>query len=379
MNYKLNLCFITLLLLLAVNIPYAEAPDTLWSMKYPSLSEAYSVGQTSDNGYILTGYETGRTPALCGIFLLRVGPNGDTIWIRDLKGAVGYSAQETSDGGFIIIGTSRLSRQRSVDVFIIKVDSLGTLEWSRNVGGEKQEEGRSIQQTSDSGYIATGWTSSYGSGEIDVYLVRLNHKGDELWTRRIGGDKDDRGYSVKQTYDGGFVVAGETESYAEYETDIFLFKVDSNGEPKWGRTYGGRVDDCCAYSVQQTSDSGFIVVGEVETLGEKGVSAYILRTDMNGDTVWTLRYGNVKTARSVQETQEGGFVIAGAIFRGIYLMKISSDGQILWVKKHMKEWENFTCNSLQQTTDKGFIVCGSVSETGYIANQDIYLLKFSPE
>lgn len=138
---------------------------------------------------------------------------------------VGWSVQQTSDGGYIIIGETESLGAGQKDVYFIKTDSHGNTIWTRTYGGEDGDSGHSIQQTSDEGYIIVGSTYSYGSGSIDVYLIKTDENGDTLWTKTCGGADWDFGFSVQLTSDGGYIVVGKTISFGAGSFDVYLLKI----------------------------------------------------------------------------------------------------------------------------------------------------------
>ncbi len=143
-------------------------------------------------------------------------------------------------------------------------------EWSSTFGGSDEDFGQSVRETSDGGYIITGSTMSFGVGRTDVYLVKVDSQGSEEWSRTFGGAYDDRGWAVQETSDGGYLIAGETNSSGAGGTDVYLVKVDSQGSEEWSRTFGGSEDDV-GYSVRETSDGGFILAGFTYSSGAGGI------------------------------------------------------------------------------------------------------------
>jgi hypothetical protein len=135
----------------------------------------------------------------------------------------------TLDGGFIITGITNSVGAGGYDVYLVKTDSLGDTLWSRTYGGTGDDEGMSVKQTLDGGYIIVGWTNSFGAGDYDIYLIRTDSLGDTLWTRTYGGVFNDGGYSVQQTTDGGYIIAGYTNSFGAGGFDVYLIKTDANG------------------------------------------------------------------------------------------------------------------------------------------------------
>ncbi|MDP7000223.1 MAG: hypothetical protein QF569_29625, partial [Candidatus Poribacteria bacterium] len=174
-------------------------------------------------------------------------------------------------------------------------------------GGSENDYGYSVQQTSDDGYIITGETYSYGNGEADVWLIRTDANGDTLWTQTYGGSESDIGNSVQQTSDGGYIIAGETYSYGNGAADVWLIKTDADGDTLWTQTFGGTEFDI-AHSVQQTSDDGYIITGETYSYGNGEADVWLIKTDANGDTLWTQTFGGSESdiGNSVQQTSDGG-------------------------------------------------------------------------
>jgi hypothetical protein len=142
---------------------------------------------------------------------------------------------------------------------------------------------RCVQQTSDGGYIVAGYTYSFGAGGYDILLIKTDANGDVEWAKTYGGTSDnDYAYSVQQTSDGGYILAGYTASFGAGDLDIFLIKTDANGNIQWAKTYGGTNEDR-AYSVQQTSDAGYIVAGYTSSFGAGGYDIFLIKTDANGN------------------------------------------------------------------------------------------------
>ena len=185
-------------------------------------------------------------------------------------------------------------------------------EWDKTFGGTHRDMASSVQQTADGGYILAGLTGSYGAGDYDFWLVKTDSNGNEQWNRTFGGTDDDMARSVQQTADGGYILAGGTESYGAGDYDFWLVKTDSNGNEQWNRTFGG-TDDDMARSVQQTADGGYILAGGTESYGAGDYDFWLVKTDSNGNEQWNRTFGGTDDdmARSVQQTADGGYILAG--------------------------------------------------------------------
>jgi len=244
--------------------------NQVWTKTNRAFSYGYSVQQTSDGGYIITG--EWLYPY---VYLIKTNANGDTIWAKTYGRTCGYSVQQTSDGGYIITGN------RYGGVYLIKTNANGDTIWTKTFGGTGN--GYSVRQTSDGGYIIAGYTSSFGAGGYDVYLIKTNANGDTIWTKTFGGTGNDCGYSVQQTLDGGYIIAGYTSSFGAGGYDVYLIKTDANGNAVWTKTFGGNDNDY-GRSVQQTSDGGYIITGYTASFGAGGSDVYLIKTDANGNT-----------------------------------------------------------------------------------------------
>jgi hypothetical protein len=177
-----------------------------------------------------------------------------------------------------------------------------------------------------------GWTNSFGPSWYDILLIKTDANGNIIWAKTYGGTGADYAYSVQQTSDGGYIVAGETTSFGAGSADILLIKTDANGNIIWTKTYG-RTSYDLALSVQQTSDSGYIVAGGIGMgLGD----IFLIKTDANGNIIWTKTYGGIGSdyAYSVQQTSDGGYIVAGGTYSfgagtwDAFLVKTDANGDI---------------------------------------------------
>ena len=260
--------------------------DTLWTRTYggPSWDWGWSVQQASDGGYIIAGHTYSFGAGSSDIYLIKTDSKGDTLWTRTYGGTaddIGLSVQQTSDGGYIIAGQTYSFGEGSSDAYLVKTDSIGDTLWTRTYGGTADDFGVSVQQISAGGFIIVGWTGSFGSGSNDVYFIKTDSLGRALWTRTYGGSGDDQGRSVDQTSDGGYVIAGVTSVVGFY--DVYLIKTDSLGDSLWTRTFcgtGNPTYNSC--SVQETGDGGIIVTGRTDSFGAGWDDVYLIKTDSLG-------------------------------------------------------------------------------------------------
>lgn len=372
----------------------AQAPDTLWAKIYDRGwdDRAYSIQQTPDSGYIIAA-STGPNGSTHDIWLLRTDAYGDTLWTKTYGGINDDRSQElqlTTDGGFIIAAATASFGAGDYDVWLLKTDSLGDTLWTRTYGGEAFDHGLSVKQTPDGGFIIAGPTRSFGAGDADVWLLKTDSLGDTLWTRTYGGIDFDAAIAVQLTSDKEYILAGITRSFNIFSSlDAYLIKTDSLGEMLWTRTYGGAGDDFFE-SVQQTFDGGYIMTGFVASYGNAG-DLYLIKTDENGDTLWTRHWGNAHNmdyGYSVIQIPDSNYIVAGYYsnstgtdhYTDVWILKVSDAGDTLWTAKYARfsgdtALDDWTY-SVQRTFDGGYILAG---KTGFWVRGDIYLIRLAPD
>jgi PKD repeat protein len=332
--------------------------------------EGRSVQQTQDGGYIIAGGTNSQGAGSMDLYLIKTDNTGNLSWERTYGGAdwdYGYSVQQTLDDGYIITGESESN------LYLIKTDKFGNQNWSRIYGGG---EGHSVQQTLDGGYIIAGSTYSQGAGDYDIYLIKTDNDGNLVWEKTFGGTNEDFGYSVQQTQDGGYVIVGTTRSEGAGEIDVYLIKTDNAGIMVWKKTFGGANKDH-GFSVQQTLDGGYIIAGRTQIVGDDDV--YLIKTNNAGNLVWEKTYGTASEGYSVQQTLDGGYVIAGSTgsegagATDFYLIKTDNAGNTVWTKTFGGVDVEYGY-SVKQTQDGGFIITGWTQSTG-TGISDVYLIK----
>jgi len=380
--------FLTALLglLFAVSGPWSistavavEPGDTLWTRTYGGSldDQPYAVQQTTDGGYIIAGY-TGSYPSY-DVYLVKTDPDGDTLWTRTHGGSdyeKAFAVQQTTDGGYIVAGETW--SVGGGDVYLLKTDADGDTLWTRTYGGSGWDGAYSTQQTTDGGYIISGFFELPVGGGWAIYLVKTAANGDSLWTRTYGQSDMNEGYCVRQTTDGGYMVAGYSGDWGE--EDLYLVKTDTNGDTLWTRTYGGSESDW-AQSVRQTTDGGYIVAGSTNSFGAGDYDFYLLKTDSSGDTLWTRTYGgsDLDVGFSVQQTTDGGYIVAGGTFSfgagqiDCYLLKTDPNGGTLWTHTYGGSRDE-QAYSVRQTADGGYIIAARTNSFGAGAF-DVWLLK----
>lgn len=287
--------------------------DTIWAKIYGQANEdvGNSVLVTIDGGYLVAGYTRLIGANRTDVYLIKTDADGDTLWTKTYGGTwsdQGWSVQKTLDGGYVIAGCTEIELMG--DAYLIKTDVNGNIAWTMTYGGTLTDWANAVQVTSDSGYILAGFTGYMPN--YDVYLVKTDHVGNLVWSRTYGGPHDDVAWAVQQLDDTGYVVAGWTESFGVGERDVYLLRLNADGDTIWAKTYGGAHDDA-GMSIQKTSDGGYIIAGSTNSFGAGEADIYLLKVDASGNTVWSTTFGGIELERgfSVQETHDHGYIIVG--------------------------------------------------------------------
>ena len=344
---------------------------------------AYSIQQTSDGGYIVAGYTKSFGAGSADAWVLKLDASGNVAWQKTYGGTnydYAYSIQQTSDGGYIVAGWTCSFGGGDCDAWVLKLDANGNVQWQKTYGGSDDDEAYSIQQTLDGGYIVAGYTKSFGAGYHDVWVLKLDSNGNIQWQKTYGGKGIDYANSIQQTLDGGYIVAGYTRSFG-LGGDVWVLKLDANGNVQWQKHYGGDWYDY-ASSIQQTSDGGYIVAGWTQSFGSVGRDdVWVLKLDKDGNIQWQKTYSNpdVDYANSIQQTSDGGYIVAGwtessLLNYDVWVLKLDANGNIQWQKTYGGSGKD-DANSIQQTSDGGYIVAGWTRSFGSVGSNDVWVLK----
>ncbi|MFH0896139.1 MAG: T9SS type A sorting domain-containing protein [Bacteroidota bacterium] len=325
-----------------------------------------SVEQTADGGYIAIGNYYNSWGA-DDVFLIRTNAYGDTLWTRIINNSTnegGYDIHQTPDGGFVYNGYI-LQTGFGLQACLVKVDANGYQQWIKEYGKSRDETSYSFERTFENGYILAGYSKNTASGDSHMYLIRTDDNGDTLWTKVYESADPSYGYCVRQTIDSGFVVAGK----------YYLGNISSKYEPALLRT--DKLGNLMFYkempiagmgtinSLCQLPDSGFALAGRIIDTVNNTYLPLLIRTDKNGDTLWTKKYGvNQGVFLSIEKTRDSCLVMAGqsndlSVLSNLYLVKTNLNGDTMWTRSfYIDDWA--PANHIQQTSDNGYIIVGSV-------------------
>ncbi|MBL55867.1 MAG: hypothetical protein CMP61_01640 [Flavobacteriales bacterium] len=379
----------------------------VWDKKFGGRKDEYptSIQQTFDGGYIVAGGNSVELYDSIGndlgqttdIWILKLDSSGNKIWDKTYEESEygnARSIKQTYDGGYVFIGENYGT---AFDDGVIKLDSNGNNVWDKTLGGSL----KSIQQTSDGGYVVAGSSSnSDGNNVSDYWVVKLDSSGNKIWDKTLGGSSSDRASSIKQTSDGGYIIAGNTESSDGdisdgdngYD-DCWIVKLDSNGNKVWDKTFGDENDDN-AEVIQQTFDGGYIIGGYTISYGDgqgeydNYLSYWIIKLDSLGYKVWDKTIKNLSsggmwdTGSILHQTFDGGYVFAGHTNNSrhnnitdrydydYWIVKLDELGNQIWDKTIGGEDSDIPI-SIAQTADGDYIIAGyTSSEYGDISENN---------
>lgn len=357
----------------------AQPPDTLWTRTYggAGFDVGFSVVEAYDGGYIVAGLTQSFGAAVYDIFAMKLDSNGDSVWVKTYGGddyESGGRIAKTFDSCYVIIGATRSyggGQPNTDNVFIIKIDSAGDTVWTKVYGGEYYDGGMQIAESENAdliaagysdndiyiikmlangdtlwtrtfglqepdcandihsvpnGYIFAGYSQSYGAGDKDIYVAKINEGGDVIWKRVFGDEAYDIASSVTYAENGGFLIAGTTTSFGAGSSDIYALSVDSLGDTLWTRTYGGNLTEF-ASDIIRTYDSCYVITGYTYSYGAGLADLYLIKIDRFGDTLWTCTYGDtsVDIGRMILATSDNGYLIVGEKGYDIFIMKTVPD------------------------------------------------------
>jgi hypothetical protein len=310
-----------------------------WARRFdiPYTDLCYDIKDTSDGGFIAGGFsqyyrDIGRP------FILKLDGAGNALWQKIVPINYGYASSvlENFDGGYVAAGTSNASAPLRSDFWIVKLDASGNALWQKTFGGPSGEEGKAVIQTQDRGYAFVGFTFSFGAGSSDGWFLKLDAEGNIQWQKAYGGPLQDRFFVIRPAPDGGFYVAGDTASFGMGDRDAWVLRLDSTGNIQWQETFGGLGDDR-SEGVALGSDGGCAILCRTNSFGTGENDGWLLKLDSIGAVQWQKRYGgplNDGTSVALDSGPDGGFILAadtasfGSGMYDAWVLKVDSDGNI---------------------------------------------------
>lgn len=373
----------TLILSILVHPALGQAPDLEWEEVFGGSEDerGLALQETRDAGFIVTGYTASKGAGNRDMLLIKTDQGGEREWERTLGGPAddeGWSVLETKDGGYLVAGVTESEGSGGKDLWLVKTYSDGYERWKKTFGGAGDDWGLSVLETADGGYAVAGVTTSSGSGGCDGWIVKTDSDGNLEWDVTIGGSKNDGLSSILETEDG-YLVGGTTESYGAGGKDLWLAKTDANGERIWEKTFGKDGDERGNFVLKM--EDGYVAGGVTESEGSGGRDLWLVRTDYEGEKVWEKSLGGPGDdgGWSALEAKDDGLIVVGyteSQGRGdqdLWLVKVALDGEKVWEKTFGGSGFDLG-KSIVPTKDGGWAMTGWKESIGS-GGQDLWLVK----
>ncbi|UCE12478.1 MAG: hypothetical protein JSV04_09810 [Candidatus Heimdallarchaeota archaeon] len=391
-NKPILLVLILILLILSTLIgdlfpipPATTGPFACTFGKDYSDDNAQTLIQTHDGGYALAGitwsYGTGGD-----MWLIRTDSDGTPLWNHTFGGQkkdFAFALIQTRDGGFGLAGATYSFGVGKSDIWLIKLDNEGSIQWEKTLGGAGDEVASTLLETDDGDFVLTGYTSSYGAGNTDIWLLKTDSKGNLLYSQTFGGTKDDVATAMIQTHDGEFILTGSTSSFGMGNKDVWLLKADKFGSLVWSHTFGGVGRDQ-AQALVQSSD-GYAIAGETRLFSENYRDFWLIKTDFEGNSQWTKTYGGTERegAETLIHTEDGGYLLVGYSttnnntgYSDILIVKTDASGNEEWEERLGGDYHDVASAALE--TNDGYVLAGITNAPKflpYYSGGDIWLVK----
>lgn len=375
-SYKIVL-IISMLCFYSNTFPQITFEKTYGGIDY---EEANAVIQTDDGGFIIVGETKSFGAGGTDIYVVRIKPDGDTMWTKTFGGVnydEAYDIVKADDTHYLIGAYTTSFGVGEGDIYLIKIDLNGDTLWTKTIGTEANDHIKKIKKTSDGGFIMCGDFEEWG--QYKYYLVKTDSDGDTVWTKAY-----DYGIanSIVQTYDGGYALIIYPYASTYWRYDFHLVKTDEYGNITWSKFYGGPDPNYeIGFALEQTTDDGYLIAGRADGYGAGGSDFLIIKTNSNGDSLWSKTFGGINDERAftLTKTSDGGYLIGGytSTFGGgffdVYLVKTNEYGDSLWTRTYGGTWQEMALD-LKETDDGGFAIAGYTQTYG-AGLFDCYLVK----
>lgn len=369
--------------------------DFVWAKTYggSGADGGRAFCQDPDGGYLIVGYTFAPGADDADMLAIKANADGNLTWSRRFGGTgteYGNACLIIEDG-YLILGYTTSFGEGSKDVYLVRLDKDGKEVWSRTYGGVSWDVGTALCKASENHYFVCGFTHSFGWGEEDIYLLKIDHDGNEVWSKTYGGFRLDMANSIHATADGGCVIGASSGSYSA-NTDFLLTKIDANGQQQWVQSYSGKGAqghgfDWCKHS-SPTSDGGCVITGYSDC--NDMMDAVVIKTDAVGNEQWLASFGNkpfYDYGSAVWQTDDGGYVISGitksmkeptddnrrTYNNHVYLVRLDSGGNVLWEKSIGGSGSDWA-NAVLISRNGEFLVLGHTT-SGVTGSLDVCLLN----
>lgn len=383
--FFLALCFFTFYIDSRHKINAQTSTTFMRTFQASGMNGGLSLAQTSDGGFVGTGQHEYAGAQSCDIYVYKVNGCGYPQWFKTYGGLGedgGKQVLQTSDGGFIVAGLSHAG-VGGYDMTLLKIDANGAVQWSKVFGAGADDYGLYAHETSDKGYIFTGFSSGVGFGGTDVSLIKTDSSGNLQWMKLYGGTGEDWGDYVEETSDGGFIVVGYTTSFGAGDYDIYLLKVNSAGTLQWSKTYGGPAGDASSawgISGKITNDKGIMLCANTTNWGAGNSDVLLIKADSVGNLLWAKTYGgiNEEQPRFADQTPDNGYILSGYTTSfgagdfDAYLVKTDSVGNLQWSKAYGGAATDKAV-MVQKTPDHGYALSTITTSFGAVYFDPVFM------
>ena len=302
------------------------------------------------------------------------------LWLGGKKKEEGKAICRAADGSILVLGHSNsFSDNYDYDLHIAKISLKGKLVWEKNIGGNRDEFAGGIAGTDDGGALVVGSSESYGEGDKNVYIAKLDKNGKLISAHTVGGVKDDVANALTRTRDGQFVMVGYREIERAGDADFFVMKMDQNGKQIWAETYGGEYEDTLD-GVTATVDGGIVAIGKTRSYGSEQSDLTVMKYDAKGKLIWHKIYGfkYYDYGNAVATTRDGGFILAGgtnSLGKGnhsVYILALNRSGGLIWSHVYGDERKDIA-HGAARMSDGSVIVVGE--SNSFRREKNFYMIK----
>lgn len=368
-----------------------QPPDTLWTKTYGGVEEdgGRSIDITADGGYIIAGITESYGAGDKDAWVIKTNSTGDTLWTFTYGGSDNDDAsciKQMPDLGYVIVGRTDSYGPGWGDIYLMKTDSIGSEIWTQMYGTADLEHSYWFQATDDEGYIIAG-KSGPGYYSMDAYVIKTDSTGNLIWTMIYGGSEDDQVEEILQTADSGYIMVGYTKSYGSGNKDVWLIKTKEDGDTLWTATYGGSGEDR-GLGLSSDSDNNYLIVGHTSSFGVGSHDIWLIKVDECGDTLWTQTYGGSgdDRGRDLIVHEDDIYLLGttesfGAQDRDIILIKTDSNGNQIWqglYGGYGNELMDWGTTFFERMTNGSFVITGYTT-TNSTGDYDVCLICTEPD
>ncbi|MFH1196335.1 MAG: DJ-1/PfpI family protein [bacterium] len=352
------------------NIPKFSADDVISKTYGGTFSDGgRAVCETEDGGFVIAGYTLSQGQGYADVLIIKTDADGNQLWTKTFGGAgsdYANSITECDDGGFVVAGFTTSFGAGDDDVYLIKTDANGNEIWQKYYGGTGSEQANKIIETSTGNYLIAGFTESFGKGQDDVYIIYTDSNGDTLWTKTKGDDKSQFAKDIIETNDGNFLIVGSTgvfNSQGWGNRDVYLFEMDDAGNCNFTKNYGESSYQNWGNSICPADEGNYMIVGDADITSQNLYDVYVMKTTPNETMKWNKRFGEgtfYDYGASVLKRDDDNYIVCGttksaSTNNNIYVLGINGSGNVI-KKQIIKDSKSEWASEGILTKDKKFVV-----------------------